>query len=317
MRFGIPDNSGRYCSIVLDVAMFLKTAREATDPRLRSLLQKATRRGFPDTTSRVAIRLTELRDTTWLRSRTVVITFEECWPAAKALQVDRDFKSKAEALGRVCRSQKNKDAAGLGALAFALHEGDVSAMEGTPDSRAVRIVAEGLNRQEAFFRWAFETCSSSDAVLVVEAARKYVGVATWGWDKACILAGAFLAATKGVPPLVDAEVSDAPFPYWVALDKHTPRGKEALKTLANVRQLGWRQLIWCSFYFESAVVNSLSESIWWEAECSWRLGKVRLTPADGFALWSRVRQFYQAEVTEDAERLRSDLESDIGLPYAD
>ena len=78
--------------------MFLKTPKASTDQRVRSLLQKAARRGYADVVELALTRLDRSGDKTWLRSRTVVITFEECWPLAAALSVTRELSVN----GRLC-----------------------------------------------------------------------------------------------------------------------------------------------------------------------------------------------------------------------
>src|SRR5688572_13096217 len=104
--------------------MYLKQRRKSTDPRMRSLLQKAARRGCVEVVDRVSAYLTQIGDTTWLRSRSVVITFEESWPLAESLHLDRTFISKLSALRRVARASKQKDSAGLGSLGFAFQSGE-------------------------------------------------------------------------------------------------------------------------------------------------------------------------------------------------
>ena len=57
--------------------MYLKKPKASTDPRLRSLLQKAVRRGA-DCIVQAAIRnIIALGDRAWLRSRAVVLTRQE------------------------------------------------------------------------------------------------------------------------------------------------------------------------------------------------------------------------------------------------
>src|SRR5438067_1153890 len=104
--------------------MFLKPRRPTTDPRLRSLLQKAARRGAVAVAEQSARCLDAMGDKTWLRSRAVVITFEESWPCASTLALDRTPVSKRDALLVVAKIVKQKDAAGLGALSHALSEKD-------------------------------------------------------------------------------------------------------------------------------------------------------------------------------------------------
>jgi hypothetical protein len=77
--------------------MFVKKRKDSTDPRLRSLLQKAVRRGHSAVVQNTARRLDAARDRTWLRSRAVVITFEECWPLAQQLSISTPFDSRLAA----------------------------------------------------------------------------------------------------------------------------------------------------------------------------------------------------------------------------
>jgi hypothetical protein len=240
-------------------------------------------------------------DKAWLRSRAVIITFEECWPLAASLKIDRELWSKREALLGVARATKQKDAAGLGALAHAYHEGSLSLEDVVPDQRTLRIVAEALGRPTEFFGWALGQAKSGQAADVIRSAQRYLPVATWPWDKACILAGALLATTVEMPTVTRAGPSAEEFPYWVALDKHTPEGKVALAEVAKQIRSPYRQLIWAGFYCESAQVNGLLPSPWWNAERTWRLGRAGLSWDAAEDLWARarplIRQHLEAEAT--------------------
>jgi hypothetical protein len=238
-----------------------------------------------------------------------VITFEEAWPLAEALSLDRGEQSKIDALISAAVAIKNKDAAGLGALAFAYHEGDASMESQIEQMRHIRLVSEALDRPKDFFGWALEQCTDESQRRVVLAAQKYFAAATWGWDKTCILAGALLAIVQGVPRLARAiDPPQTEFPFWVALDKHTPRGKEALRNVADRLGQTYRRLIWASFYVESTVTNSMSDSPWWEREKRWRLQKAGLTIESAIELWEDAWPLIRDELAPDAAELRSELE---------
>lgn len=293
--------------------MFLKPRKTSTDPRLRSLLQKAVRRGSVGVVERVAARLEALGDTAWLRSRTIVITCEECWPLAASLSIDRHFRSKLEILSRVAGASKQKDAAGLGALAYAYREGDKSMLNVVQDQRALKITSEALARPKDFFAWATSQSSSVRSKEIIRNAEKYLPVATWEWDKACILATAFLS-TNSETPMADTVASSqsaSDFPYWAALDKHTDEGKAALRDLAKPLGATYRQLIWVSFYCESAEVNQLLPSPWFEAERNWRLRRAGLSWESAKELWERARLLLQRRLEDDALELRRIVESPI------
>jgi hypothetical protein len=293
--------------------MFLKTRKTSTDPRLRSLLQKAVRRGSIPVVERVAARLDAIGDTAWLRSRTVVITCEECWPLADSLSIDRHFESKLEILLRVAEAYKQKDAAGLGALTYAYREGDTSMLNVVPDQRALKIISEALARPKDFFAWAISQGPSVRSRELIRNAEKYLPVATWQWDKACILATAFLSTNTETPTVDAVSMLQPPsdFPYWAALDKHTDEGKAALRDVAKPLGATYRQLIWASFYCESTRVNQLLPSPWFEAEREWRLRRAGLSWESAKELWERARLLVQQRLEHEARELRRIVESPI------
>ena len=123
-----------------------------TDARYRSLLQKAVRRGHADlvyTTSALLESLSS-KEKDWYRTRTAIIAFEECWPLGSQLNFNRKFHSKVAALIKVTRALKNKDASGLGYLAYALYQGDTSVYSGTPADRHIKIVARAIQRPDDY-----------------------------------------------------------------------------------------------------------------------------------------------------------------------
>jgi len=289
--------------------MFLKTPRASTDQRVRSLLQKAARRGYVKVVELALARLDASGDKAWLRSRAIVITFEECWPLAASLSIGRELSSKRDALNKVARAAKQKDAAGLGALAYAYREGDQSTLACAPDPPLLKIVSEALSRPDVFFRSIQGQAKSDEASAIVWSAENYLPAATWEWDKACILAGALLAAAGSIPATMPSDPLSGPFPYWTALDKHTPEGKDALSEVAKRLGSSYRQLIWASFYCESARVNQLLPSPWWEAERTWRLGRAGLSLSTAQELWSRARPLVQQSLQEGSESLKKFVES--------
>lgn len=284
--------------------MFLKRPKASTDQRVRSLLQKAARRGYVQVVERAVVRLDASGDKTWLRSRAIVITLEECWPLAASLSIGRELSSKRTALLSVAKAAKQKDAAGLGALAHAYQEGDQSMADCIPDRRALRIVSEALGRPGAFFEWVLHQSRSQQTTDVIRSAQRYLPAATWHWDKACILAGALLATDGDMPAIEPADAPLEEFPYWVALDKHTPEGKVALAEVAKQVNSSYRQLIWASFYCESTRVNRLLSSPWWDAERTWRLRRAGLSWDTAEELWSRARPLMHQHLEAEAAALK-------------
>lgn len=275
------------------------------------MLQKAARRGNGDVVQFASARLDANGDKSWLRSRAIVITFEECWPLAAELWIDRELSSKQSALLRVSGAAKQKDAAGLGALAHAYKEGDRSMLDCVPDQYTLRIVSEALRRPSAFFDWVVGQSLYQRTTDIILAAQRYLSAATWEWDKACILAGALLS-TLGRPPSIEsAEAPSQEFPYWVALDKHTPEGKLALNEVAKQIHTSYRRLIWASFYCESAFVKRLLPSPWWDAERTWRLRRAGLSCDAASELWSNARPLVRRRLEVGAASLKEFVEADL------
>jgi hypothetical protein len=238
------------------------------------------------------------------------------------LSVDQGTLRKLDLLVVASKSAKQKDAAGLGALAQAYREGDRSMLACVPDQRMLKMVAEALGRPAEFFRWAVGASTSQQSRQTIEAAQRYLSVATWEWDKACILAGALHATVAspslameespaGHPPaLQECPAPAAPdFPYWVALDKHTDEGKAALRDIAKVLNVSYRQLTWTSFYCESAQVNELVPSPWFSAERTWRLTKAKLSYEAAQELWGRASVLVRERLQGEGEALRRLVES--------
>lgn len=270
-------------------------------PLLRSLLQKSVRRGYEDLSQKVAFTLASRGDSAWLHARAGVIVFEECWPCAHLLN---SGTPSVLTLREVAVSFKNKDAAGLGALAHAALGGDVTAIKQAHDPIAVKIVTAALKRPEGFFKWALAECSCESQTAVVLAARSFFVRASWPWDKAFMAAGAYLSCQKGTPQVSRCDqLPKTPFPFWSAVDKHTPQGKIALRRVASALHLQELQLQWASFYFESAKTNILTSSPWWECEVEWRLSALGLSLKEAEEMWVYASPHIQRAVQEQASAL--------------
>lgn len=271
-------------------------------PLLRSLFQKAVRRGWADGAEIVAFKLGCCGDSIWLSSRIGVIIFEESWQRAGLLLRNAPT---TVTLREIAYSIKNKDAAGLGAMAHALTEGNLSPLDHAPDPLALKIVAAALKRPEAFFQWAEGQCGNEEQTSIILAAKQYFPRASWPWDKAFMAAGAYLSLNSDIPIATRAEPSqEIDFPYWVAVDKHTPQGKAALRKVAYAMHIPDVKLQWISFYLESAKTVGLSFSPWWECEIRWRLSEIGLTESTAADLWNAASPLVQAAVSESTDLLR-------------
>src|SRR6266851_205494 len=287
--------------------MFLKARKPSTNPRFRSLLQKAVRRGHADVAARVLALLEKLGDRTWIRSRCAVITSEECWPHLCELDPNLTESGRVRWLVQIAESTKFKDAAGLGTLAYVASEGDPSVFDGTENDRAIKMLAEGIKRPGDFWNWLIENGRAKGSSWQLQKMRSFVPWATWPWDKAFILTSAFLTSTCAEHEPVRAEADSSDFPYWVAIDKHTDEGKIALREVAKKIGCPYRRLNWVSYYCESALVNSLHDSPWWEREKRWRLGRVGLTPIEAEQLWQSANVHFCDAVRVHADKLKTEI----------
>lgn len=288
--------------------MFLKARKPSTNPQLRSLLQKAVRRGHKEVVSRVVAALEKIGDQRWLRSRCAVIGAEECWPKLCDLDPNLSEGGRVRWFVRIAESQKFKDAAGLGTLGYSASEGDFSVFDGADSDRTIKIIAEGIKRPADYWNWLIENSRARNLSWKIQKMRSFVPWATWPWDKAFIIASAYLTAFQpSEGGLENCGANDGDFPYWVAIDKHTDEGKIALREVAKKIGCPYRKLNWVSYYCESAVVNNLYASPWWDREKQWRLGRIGLTIEEAEQLWQSAKTEFCYAVKEHAKKLEADI----------
>ena len=279
-----------------------------SDPRFRSLLHKAVRRGNLNLVLTTCALLEDLgpKERAWFTKQVAVITFEECWPLGSELVFNRRFHSKAAALVKVTKSIKAKDAAGLGSLGYALSKGDRTVLSGTPEDKNIRIVAGALERPRDFWTWIESQARSDIHKTFIENATRFKN-AGLPWQRAYIAAGAFLGVTAGFPELKQPIVGDTLFPYWIALDHQTPQGRRVLRDIARDLHIQMPQLIWASFYYEGSRTNRSLPSKWWRRACDWRFRKVGMRPEEAHLLWEPAKIQVMEALAEDSRQLHNDL----------
>jgi len=282
--------------------------RPALDPLSRSLLQKAVRRGYADlvVTACAMLESKGPKEKNWVRKRAVVITFETCYPVAANLVFNQRYHSKVAALVRACRAVKNRDATGLGLLALALCEGDLSVLSGDAADRDIKILATALRRPADFWRWADSRPVGPAQQGVLVQARRFRNIGQLR-DQALTKAAAYLAITAPVPAPAVAAQPAGPFPYWVILDRHTPVGQRALADVARDLRLPLDSLQWAFAYFEGAAVNAAADGPWWPRYCLWRLKRCGLDPEQLRLVWQPVKPILEALLAEPAHRFHGRL----------
>ena len=291
----------------------MRKANPNTHQDCRSLLQKAVRRGNYTLVAKVVDHLYEIGDIKWLKQRAGVIIVEECWPLIGEWELPKKLEEQQAAirdvLSRAAMCAKFKDATGLGSLAYALSEGDDSVLTNSDEDAHIKYVTAAIQREKEYWEWVISHCSSDSTNRLVKRASVAYRKGGWPWDKAFIQAAAYLAVTDGLPKLRDGSKIESKFPFWVALDKHTPQGKTALSKAAKETGFPWRQLNWVSFYCESGLVYNLTPSRWWDREVEWRLGKVGLSLDEAKSMWTKARPVFMELLQDESKH----LEQHIGI----
>lgn len=184
-----------------------------THQACRSLLQKAVRRGNTSLTNTIARHLQSIGDGNWLKMRTSIITFEECWPAAINLHLKTDSEGVLDILAKVTKSVKVKDAAGLGVLAYEFSGGNTSVLSGTPEDKYIQRVAEAIINPQDFWTWATHNCSQSDQQALIKSSMKAYRRGGWPWDRALVQAAAYLAIKDGIPKVQLTKLPSIEIPF--------------------------------------------------------------------------------------------------------
>lgn len=290
--------------------MFIRKAASSTDPGLRSLLQKAIRRGRVSHASTASTLLWQRGDRSWLRNRIATLLFEESWPLAELLlESSGGLDPKRRVIEVLAASVKHKNAASLGSLAYEWTRGErqhstISQILDRHQQKAVRTVSAATQRPAEFWQWARRQVSDGDFLTATETAQRKGG---WPWDVAMTFAAAYLFVTEGSPKPVTAKLHNDTFDFWIAVDKHTPIGKRALREISQRVKCGYAQLSWASFYFESAVVNAMAPSPWWDAERIYRFRSLGMSVEEAEKLWAAVRDEMAQAVQPEADRLKNEL----------
>jgi hypothetical protein len=286
----------------------MTSRRSKTEKRYRSLLQKAVRRGNVELVFTTSAFLESLgsKDKNWYRTQTASITFEECWPLGAELIFNRKFHSKLAALVRVARSIKARDATGLGYLAYRLCQGDRSVLDAGADDKAIKIVANAIQRPDDFWQWvAGQKTSDRQKILIKNAIRfEKSGLPH---DKAVIQAAAYLTLTGDFPPLNEETPLDLKFPFWIAFDGHTHEGRQALRDIARDLHIALPQLEWAFFYFEGALTNGEIPSKWWDRHCRWHFQKIDLPAEEAHLLWDPARIQLEEALAPEGRQLQNVL----------
>lgn len=286
----------------------MRKASPDTDQTSRSLLQKAVRRSDLEMTKLAIAYIISDNDFDWMRKRLAVVTFEECWTYGLEVSYENDEKIITDHFLKIVGTVKNRNAAGLGSLAYVLSEGDESVYLGDSGDRDIKIIAEAIKRHKDFWEWTKKQELNDKQKILVEKADKGFRKAGWPWDRAFAQAAAYLAIKGDIPETIYVEPkSEKDFPIWVAIDKHTQQGKAAIRESAKRINFNANKALWLAFYFESAKCNEIKFSPWWEREINWRMKKLELTYEEGKEIWEQLKPTVIELLKDESEKLKEKL----------
>lgn len=288
----------------------MRKASPETDQIIRSFLQKTIRRGDEQLAKKAIAYILKINEFQWMRKRLAVMTFEECWPYGLKVEFDNDQNVIIKHYLELSKTVKNKNAAGLGSLAYALSQGDESVYQKDSGDKAIKIIAEGIKRSKDFWIWAHKQNLSTKQRTLVENADKGFRKSGWPWDRAFAQAAAYLAITDKIPEINYLNSAHSPtFPLWVGIDKHTKEGKIAIREAAKQTGINANKALWLAFYFESAKCNELEDSPWWTREIKWRMAKLEFDFDQGKKIWDKLRPKVKELLHEEVKKLEGKLDS--------
>lgn len=286
----------------------MKTKNTDADPRFRSLLYKAVRRGNAEliltTSAMISQRWPEQKSA--LRDRVAVISLQECWPLGKALVFNRRFHSKVAALVRVAGVEKNREAAGLAYLGYLLSRGDRSVLLGDEQDRDIQIIAGAMIRPDDFWKWIETQSAAEECQQFLNQVSRFKG-SGHARGRAVVAAAAYLAARMKIEQPGSAPLEMEPFPYWIVFDRHTTQGRRVLRDIARDLHVPLPQLEWNLFYFEGAKTHGEVGSFWWDRYCRWRFDSIGIPMPEAHLLWEPVRPQVEGALAEDAKGLHREI----------
>jgi len=271
-----------------------------TDQVMRSLLQKAVRRGNTEMVNSVLQYFLQTDQDKWLRNRLAVITAEECWPYLNEV----NYSSLIHHYNQLTTAIKNKDAAGLGSVALAYKGKSYFA----PSDLAIMEVAELLQHPNYFWENTRKYILDYQQHKLVEKAKEAYHKSSHEGDKASALAAAYLAAKQGVPEVQyttqPTHSTDPEFPIWVAFDRHTGLGGDAIIKAARAIGVDTSDALWIAFYIEGSHCSNLTPSPWWDKYLQCRYYAHKISPEEAVDIWDRLAPVIQELLKDRVEHIK-------------
>ncbi|MEJ5357349.1 MAG: hypothetical protein WHT06_01635 [Desulfobacterales bacterium] len=277
---------------------------QAPDERLRSLMQKALRRGHVDLllTACAYLEHSAPPPPSFFPEQAARGAFYECWPLANRLPFARRPTAAVALLSRMAALHKTREAAGLGLLADAMARGEPVSAPGEEEEggEGLRRVAQALRAPEDFLAWLTARGLDAQALLQHAGIRRVPQSRGRPHDRAVAFAALYLLGTRpDTPPPPPAPPPDEAFPFWVVFDRHTAAGRLALRDVARDLKIPQAQLEWCYALFEGLRLQAEIPSPWWRRYCRNRFDRIGLPLEEAHLLWEPAKtQLYEALAAE-------------------
>lgn len=270
---------------------------------LQSLLQKAVRRGNADIVRRVIQCLVRSGNLEWLRRRAAVLVFEECWTYGHEFNNESGEFELTEQFVHLARTIKNKNACGLGSLAYHSSLGAEMAIVSDSLENDLRVICAALGKPQPFWEWSNRRVENEKQKKLLQNAQRGFVEADLPWDRAFMLAATYLSFTANVPEKKFSNRVPGEFPFWIAIDRHTTLGVEKITEAANQINLEPELALWLTFYFEGAQCHEMVPSPWWEQERIWRLKSLGLKMEEGKLAFEKLKPILIELLREEAKKL--------------
>ncbi len=280
---------------------------------IKSLMQKAIRRGHAEIAKKCAFILCQNGLRNWVRIRLGVILFEDAYIQADKFDVFGN-QSIYEKIDFLANCVKSNEAAGIAGLASMLISGRSDILIGSEKDKHIKNLADILRSSDEF--WLKQLNLSSNHILYGNSYHTYKAAA-WDHDKNMAIAGHYLIITDQIEPEANwtwNQVPDAEFEYYCAIDKHTRYGKSAFKTTHFSKMgitVGNVMLSNILFYYEGSRKQKMSipYQSYWEKLKYHNMRDYGLTTMQAATISDEYRPIMIEQTKEMADWLKNLIES--------
>ena len=112
----------------------------------------------------------------------------------------------------------------------------------------------------------------------------------------------------GVPQVQHTTQPTYPeFPIWVAFDRHTGLGGDAIIKAARAIGVDTSDALWIAFYIEGSKCSNLTPSPWWDKYLQCRYYAHKISPEEAVNTWNRLAPVIQELLKARVEHIKEVL----------